>query len=49
MIKNKYMGENVKKYIYISAINENRFFCYIHAHSNKNYVYDGFIYYPILW
>ena len=38
----KYMGENVKK-IYISAINENRFFCYIHAHSNKIYVYDGFI------
>ena len=41
MIK-KYMGENVNK-IHISAINENRFFCYIHAHSNKNYVYDGFI------
>ena len=38
----KYMGENVKKND-ISAINENRFFCYIHAHSNKIYVYDGFI------
>ena len=47
MIK-KYMGENVTK-IYISAINENRFFCYIHAHSNKNYMYDGFIWYPTLW
>ena len=36
MIK-KSMGENVKIciYIYISAINENRFFCYIHAHSHK--------------
>ena len=44
----KYMGENVTK-IYISAKNENRFFCYIHAHSIKNYVYDGFIRYPTLW
>ena len=47
MIK-KYMVENVKN-IYISAINENRFFCYIPAHSNKNYVYDGFIQYLTLW
>ena len=41
MIK-KYMGENVKR-IYISAINENRSLFYIHAHSDKNYVQDGFI------
>ena len=34
MIK-KYMGKNVKKYIYISAINGNRFFCYIHAHIHR--------------
>ena len=37
------MGENVKKEVYISAINENMLFCCIHAHSHKNYVYDGFI------
>ena len=37
-----YMGENVIK-IYISAINANMFFCYIHARSYKNYMYDGFI------
>ena len=46
MIK-KYRGENVKK-IYISAINENRFLSYIHAHSDENYVYGGFIWYPTL-
>ena len=45
---NKYIGENETE-IYISAVDENRFFCYIHAHSYKNYVYDGFIWYPILW
>ena len=38
-------GQNATK-IFISAINENRFFCYIHAHSNKNYVYGGFIWHP---
>ena len=40
--------KNVNK-IYISAINENMLFCYIHAHSHKNYIYDRFIYYPTLW
>ena len=34
MIK-KSMGENINIYINISAINENGFFCYIHAHSHK--------------
>ena len=43
----KSMGENVKK-IYISTINENISFCYIHAHSHKNYMYNGFIQYPTL-
>ena len=41
------MGENIKN-IYISAIKENMFFCYINAHSHENYIYGGFIQYPTL-
>ena len=40
--KKKSMGENVRK-IYILMINEKMFFCYINAHSHKNYMHDGFI------
>ena len=40
-------GRKCKK-IYISTINENMSFCYIRAHSHKNYMYNEFIWYPTL-